>query len=133
MVTTPEPPPEARLIARLRQGMAPPVSMRQAARRAGMSASMWIQNEQGYRKVAAGVTIPVRATDGRLADMALVVGATPAQLRETGRHRAADVLQKLIDAGPDPAAQLAEKIRQSRDFTERQKRTLVDMVLREGK
>jgi hypothetical protein len=63
--------------------------------------------------------------------MALVVGAVPDQLREAGRSDAAVILQKLIDAGPDPKAQMVETIRQSRDFTERQKRALVEMVLRE--
>jgi hypothetical protein len=130
-VTTPEPPPEAKLIHLLREEMFPAVSMREAARRAGMGTATWVQAEQGYRKVTSAVTIPVRATADKLASMALVVGAVPDQLREAGRDDAAVILQKLIDAGPDPKAQLAETIRQSRDFTERQKRALVEMVLRE--
>jgi hypothetical protein len=130
-VTTPEPPPEAQLIHRLREEMFPAVSMREAARRAGMGTATWVQAEQGYRKVTPAVTIPIRATADKLASMALVVGAIPAQLREAGRDDAAAILQKLIDAGPDPRAQMAEAIRQSRDFTERQKRALVEMVLRE--
>lgn len=130
-MTTPEPPPEARLITELREAAFPALSMREAARRAGMSASLWTQYEQGYRKVTPAVTIPVRATADKLASMALVVGATPGQLREAGRDDAAGILEKLIDAGPDPRAQMAEKIRQSRDFTERQKRKLIELVLRE--
>lgn len=106
--------------------------MREAARRAGMSASLWTQYEQGYRKVTPAVTIPMRATGDKLARMGLVTGATPEQLRDAGRDDAATILQKLIDAGPDPKAQLAEAIRHSRDFSERQKRALVELVLREG-
>ena len=131
-MTTHEPPPEAKLIARLRQDQVPSLSMREAARRAGMSAALWTQNEQGYRKVTPAVTIPISATADKLAAMALVVGATPAQLREAGRDDAAGILQKLIDAGPDPTAQMVEKIQQSRDFTEQQKRALIEMVQRES-
>lgn len=111
--------------------MFPAVSMREAARRAGISTATWVQAEQGYRKVTPAVTIPIRATADKLASMGLVVGATPAQLREAGRDDAAAILQKLIDAGPDPKSQMVEKIRQSRDFTERQKRELINLVLRE--
>lgn len=125
-----DPPPEAKLIARLRKDKVPPLSMREAARRAGFSVATWTQNEQGYRKVTPGLTIPIRATDEKLAGMALVVGATPAQLRGTGRPDAARMLQKIIDAGPDPRAQLAETIRQSREFTEKQKGALIEMVMR---
>lgn len=130
-MTTPEPPPEARLITELREGAFPALSMREAARRAGMSASLWTQYEQGYRKVTPAVTIAIKATADKLAGMALVVGATPEQLRESGRGDAAAILQKLVDAGPDPKAQVVEKIRQSRDFTERQKRALIELVLRD--
>jgi transcriptional regulator with XRE-family HTH domain len=130
-VTTPEPPPEAKLIARLRGEMFPAVSMREAARRAGFSVATWTQIEQGYRKVTALLTIPITGTAEKVARMALVVSATPAQLREAGRSDAAAILKKLIDAGPDPEAQVIEKIRASGDFTERQKRLLIDLVQRE--
>lgn len=131
MTAVPQAPPEARLIERLRKDMVPPLSMREAARRAGFSVATWTQNEQGYRKVARTLTIPIHATDEKLARMAMVVGATPDQLRETGRDGAARMLEKLLEAAPDPHKQLAEQIRQSGDFTEQQKRTLIDMVLRD--
>lgn len=131
-MTTQEPPPEARLIHELREAIIPRLSMREAARQAGMSASLWTQYEQGHRKVTPLVTIPVTATDDKLAAMALVVGATPGQLREAGRGDAAAILRKLIDAGPDPYAQMVEKIRASRDFNERQKRALMDMIARDA-
>lgn len=131
-MTTPEPPPEAKLITRLREGIVPTLSMRQAARRAGISPALWSQNEQGYRKVTPLVTIPIRATADKLAAMAQVVGATPEQLRKAGRDDAAAILQKLIDAGPDPYAQMVEKIRASRDFSASQKRALIDLVTRDA-
>ena len=128
-VTTSEPPPEAKLIASLREAMVPPLSMREAARRAGISPATWTQNEQGYRKVTPAVTIPIRATDDKLASMALVVGATPEQLRNAGRDAAAGMLEKLIAAGPDETAQMVEAIRHSADFTTEQKRRMIDMIL----
>lgn len=130
MTTPPQPPPEARLITELREAKVPLLSMREAARRAGFSVATWTQNEQGYRKVARGLIIPIRATDEKLARMALVVGATPGQLGEAGRDEAAVILKKLIDAGPDPAAQMIETIRSSGDLDDRQKRALIEMVRR---
>ena len=109
-MTTPEPPPEAQLIHRLREEMVPAVSMREAAKRAGMGTATWVQAEQGYRKVTPAVTIPIRATADKLASMALVVGATADQLRKAGRDDAAVILQKLIDAGPDPMAQMVQML-----------------------
>lgn len=131
-MTTPQAPPEAQLIHRLREEMVPVTSMREAARRAGFSVSTWVQIEQGYRKVTSKLAIPITGTAEKVARMGLVVGATPEQLRDAGRGDAAVILQKLIDAGPDPKEQLAEAIRHSRDFSERQKRALVELVLREG-
>lgn len=125
-MTTPEPPPEAKLIARLREAQFPPLSMREAARRAGMSAAAWTQNEQGYRKVTPAVTIPITATAGKLARMALVVGASPEQLREAGRADAAAILEKLAAASPED--RLEEALRNSRDLSEQQKRRLIELV-----
>lgn len=123
MTTLPEPPPEAQLIARLRGEMR--LSVREAARRAGIGVATWTQNEQAYRRVAPGMAIRIRATDDKLAAMALVVGAAPGQLREAGRDGAAAILARLIDAAPDPVAQMVEKIRASSEFTEGQKRAMI--------
>src|ERR1700759_5159595 len=105
--TLPPPPPEAQLIARLREEKVPVLSMREAARRAAQiapggkfSVALWTQNEQGSRKVGPGIRIPVRATDEKLAYMALVVGATPEQLETAGRSGSAVMLKKLIEAEP---------------------------------
>lgn len=127
-MTTPQPPPEAQLITELREAIVPPLSMREAARRAGFSVATWTQAEQGYRKITAGLSIPIRATDEKLARMGLVVGATPAQLAERGRDGAARMLEALIAAGPDPTAQLIADVRNARDLTERQKLQLIRMI-----
>lgn len=131
MVTTPEPPPEAKLIARMRGEMVPVVSMREAARRAGFSVATWTQIEQGYRKVTGALAIPITGTAEKVARMALVVGATPDQLVGAGRGDAAAVLRKLLDAGPDPKERLVETIRQSRDFSDGQKHALIELVRRD--
>jgi len=128
-VTTPEPPPEARLIAELREAMIPPLSMREAARRADMSPALWASNEQGRRKVTSDVVIPIRATDEKLAHMALVVGATPEQLTEAGRPEAAKMLAKLIEEAPDEASQLVDAVKEGK-LTERQKNALIDLIHR---
>ena len=132
-MTTPEPPPEARLIAGLRNAMVPPLSMREAARRAGFSVATWTQIEQGHRKVTAAVTIAVRGTDEKVARMALVAGAPPGQLAEAGRPEAARMLEKLIEAGPDISTQTIEAIRQSGDFSDQQKAHLIDLLKRESR
>lgn len=106
----------------------PPLSMREAARRAGFSVATWTQNEQGYRKVTSSLAIPIRATAEKLARMGLVVGATPQQLSEAGRQDAAVILQKLIDAGPDPVDQLAEAVRNSGDLSDKQKQALIEAL-----
>lgn len=131
LVTTPEPPPEARLITQLREAMIPPLSMREAARRAGISPALWTQNENGWRKVAPGITVPIRARPDKLALMAMVVQATPEQLETAGRKDAAVILRKYLDAGPDASAQIAEVVRQSRDFTDQQKQALIQLIERD--
>lgn len=135
-MTLPGAPPEAQLIARLRNEKVPVMSMREAARRAalvtpgGFSVATWTQNEQGYRKVAAGVTIPIRATDERLAYMALVVGAEPGQLETAGRPEAAVILKKLLAADPDPMAETIEAVRTSKDLTEQQRHDIIEAIRR---
>jgi len=88
----------ARLIRDKREAMMPPLSMRKAARLAGMSDSTWLAAENG-----------TRATRGTLAGQALLVDATPAELEKAGRPDAAAALrtllqQKLDEAGGVPGA-----------------------------
>lgn len=130
-VTTPEPPPEAQLIQRLREEMFPKVSLREAARRAGFSVATWTQIEQGYRRVTRDTVISITGTDEKVARMGLVVGATTDQLIDAGRADAAVLLKKLIAAGADPRAKTVEAVRQSRDFTPDQKRQLIELLQRD--
>lgn len=131
VTTLPQPPPEAALIAQLREAQVPKLSMREAARRARFSVATWTQNEQGYRKVASDVIIPITATAEKLARMALVVGAKPDQLEATGRQDAAEVLRKIMESESDPASQLIQAVRLNRELTDQQKREIIERLERD--
>jgi hypothetical protein len=91
------PPPEAQLIARLREHP-PRMSIRQAALQAAISESRWRQIEHGVR-MFRGVAYPeVDAPAATIAKMAAVVGATPADLVQAGRGDAAGELEALLAA-----------------------------------
>lgn len=130
MTTPPPPPPEAQLITRLREAKIPKLSMRSAARQAGVSPTLWVETERGFRRVAPGVTLPTRVTPDKLARMARIVGASPKQLTEAGRGDAAAILKRITDAGPELDDRVIEAIRASQDFTERQKQALIEIVER---
>lgn len=82
-------------IERMRTKEGPPLTVRAAAREAGISESRWRQIVSGYRQETAELRVPVRAPARTLARMARVVGSTPEQLREVGRDDAADELVRL--------------------------------------
>ncbi|MER7835267.1 helix-turn-helix transcriptional regulator [Streptomyces sp. NPDC096040] len=89
---SPAPPPEAALIkAALKRKR---IRVEDAARQAGISRSRWGQIIAGYQSVS-GQRIEVNAPDDTLARMCLAVGVTSAQLAETGRTEAADLLAEL--------------------------------------
>lgn len=98
MAPQPGPPPEAVLIrrARLARGLSLDEAARLVADLSGtrFSASRWSQLETGYR-IAHGTSVPQRAKDGRLAQMAYVVGLQPSQLEDVGKREAAEVLREL--------------------------------------
>lgn len=129
-MSAPKPPPEALLIAAKRQAKVPRLSRTQAALRAGMSATRWRQLEDGAILIR-GRRYPETAPDDTLARMAWVVGASPAELRKAGRDGAAVALETILSDPPDEVSQLIEAVQDSREFTERQKRALIDR-LREG-
>jgi|SRR5579859_1321662 len=131
-MTTPHQPPEMAVIRRRREDRVPRLSMREAARRAGISSPWWRVLETGIRRVK-GQSFPETANAETLARMALVVGATTAELEQAGRPDAAGKLAKLIAAGPDPIDQIAKAIDQSSDFSDRQKRYLSDLLKRESR
>ena len=100
MDTRPEQPPEGRLIADAANRL--DLSIREAAKRAGISYGRWRQIVMGYQNVSPGVYGAVHAPAKTLAKMAHVVGVTPLQLAEAGREDAAVWLVQL--APPEPVA-----------------------------
>ncbi len=97
MSTRPAPPPEA---AALKAGLSRSgLTAKQAALESGLSDARWRQIVSGYQSVG-GVPVPVKAPTETLARMALTVGVTPDELREAGRHDAADELARLRPARP---------------------------------
>ncbi|WP_131822234.1 helix-turn-helix domain-containing protein, partial [Mycobacteroides chelonae] len=91
-MTNTTPPPEAALIRRLRE--ARPIGRGRAAALIGYSEGWWRQVENGYRELPGGKTIPVKADDNQLVQMAIVVGASEADLRYAGRENAAELLSE---------------------------------------
>jgi len=90
------PPPEAVLIAERREERG--LSIREAARRAGLSDSTWRRIES---------TRDVARPAETLAQMAGALGIVPGELAEAGRADAAGALQKIMEglaADPDIAA-----------------------------
>lgn len=95
MSLQPSPPAEAELIRQRREAAVPEMSRRQAAAKAGISASQWSDVERGRKKAGPGVIVPVLATAETLARMAQVVGVSANDLAATGREDAADELRAL--------------------------------------
>jgi transcriptional regulator with XRE-family HTH domain len=91
----PGPPAEAELIRQRREATAPEMSRRQAAIKAGISASQWSDVERGHKKAGPGVIVPVKATPETLARMAQVAGVSADDLAAAGRADAADELRTL--------------------------------------
>ena len=88
----PEQPPEGRLLADAAERHR--LSIREAARRAGLSYGRWRQITPGYQNVSPGSYAVVRAPARTLARMAGVVGVTPAQMEAAGRADAAEVMRE---------------------------------------
>ncbi|WP_228976751.1 hypothetical protein [Streptomyces sp. DH12] len=105
----PEPPPEAALIKTALQRTRRTV--RGAALESKVGETRWRQILSGHQTVG-GTFIPVRAPADTLADMARVVGVTPAELRGVDRADAAEILEestrRLAESNPqvDAIAQL---------------------------
>jgi len=99
METRPEPTPEGKLIddaAALAD-----ISIREAARRAGLSYGRWRQITKGFQNMSPGVYAPVRDAPAKtIAKMARAVGVTPAQLAEAGREDAAVILARFQQPEP---------------------------------
>src|SRR5579864_1523134 len=99
----PEPPPEGKLIADAASHL--DLSIREAARRAGISYGRWRQITAGYQNVSPGVYAPVHAPARTVAKMAAVVGISPEQMETAGqRPDAAEVMRDEQERQPHPAA-----------------------------
>jgi len=101
----PEQPPEGKLIADAAARMK--LSIREAARRAGISYGRWRQVTQGYQNVSPGSYAPVRAPARTLARMAQVVGI-PAEAMETSGQRpdVAEVMRETTRRETAPSRDL---------------------------
>lgn len=103
METRPEQPPEGKLIEDAADRL--DLSIREAARRAGISYGRWRQIVTGYQNVSPGSYAEVRAPAKTLAKMARVVGITPEDMRTQGqRNDAADEMEKTAEPMPSAAA-----------------------------
>lgn len=118
------------VIRRHREDRVPHLSMREAARRAGISSPWWRVLETGIRRVK-GQNFAEKANAETLARMASVVGVVPAELVEAGRPDAAAKLAILLEAGPSPADRMAEAIQRSRDLSADQKAYLTSLLERD--
>ena len=96
MEQRPDPPPEGRLIAAAASRMN--LSIREAARRAGLSYGRWRQVTQGYQNVSPGSFAPVHAPAKTVAKMAAVVGITPEQMETEGQRPDAAEIMRLATA-----------------------------------
>ncbi len=93
----PEPPPEGKLIADAADRL--DLSIREAARRAGISYGRWRQIVTGYQNVSPGSYALVRAPAKTLAKRARVVGVTAEQMETEGqRPDAAEILREEVHA-----------------------------------
>jgi hypothetical protein len=115
VTTSPQPPPEAQIIAEFRE-RPPRMSIRAAAAEAGISESRWRQIENGVR-MFRGTPYPESGPAQTVAKMAAVVGVTPDQLTHAAR--------------PDAAGELEAILAESTELTARQKRYLGRKVRRD--
>ena len=109
----PDQPPEGKLIEAAARDL--DLSIREAARRAGISYGRWRQITSGYQNVSPGSYAEVRAPAKTLARMAAVVNVTPGQLTEAGREDAARILAETPAAIPVPGPALVPDVKLARD------------------
>ena len=93
----PPQPAEGKLIAEAlaHSGM----SIRKAAKRAGISYGRWRQITTGYQNVSPGSYAAVHAPALTVAKMAYAVGVNPDDLHNAGREDAATELREMIRQG----------------------------------
>lgn len=99
----PAPPPEGELITAARERAR--LSVREAARRAGISEGWWRQIVKGYQTLSGGGYGLLRGPAETVARMAQVVEVTPQQLEDAGRPDAANELRALERPAPTPTVE----------------------------
>lgn len=87
-------PAEAELLDEALKRKRPKLSARRAASAAGISEGWWRQITKGVQTRGTG-SIPVVAPAETIARMALAVGVSEDELKEAGRHDAAEVLPAI--------------------------------------
>lgn len=100
MEQRPEQPPEGKLIAAAAERL--DLSIREAAKRAGISYGRWRQITQGYQNVSPGVFAQVTAPARTLARMAATVGITPEEMETAGQRPDAADIMRAGDIHPRP-------------------------------
>lgn len=91
------------MITAARERIRPKLSVREAARRAGISEGWWRQIVNGWQPVSGGGGAPVRGPAPTVARMAQIVGVTPEELATTGeRPDAAEELRILLSGPSGP-------------------------------
>jgi transcriptional regulator with XRE-family HTH domain len=112
----PEPPPEGVLIESARKNAG--ISVREAARRAGISEGWWRQVVKGYQSLSGGAYGVVRGVPAEtVAKMAAAVQADPDELAAEGERPDAAALMRVtaprrrvlpeLEIGPDEEAEVA--------------------------
>lgn len=136
----PEPTPEGELIARYQKRSG--LSIREAARRAGISEGWWRQITKGYQSLSGGGYGPVKGPAETVARMAFVVSVPHHRLVEVGRDDAAAELSRMIreeredreaDAADDSADAPAlepweRKVRAIEELTREEREHIVVLV-----
>ena len=98
----PDQPPEGKLLADAAARMN--LSIREAARRAGISYGRWRQITSGYQNVSPGSYAKVHAPARTLARMARAVGVTAEQMETEGQR--ADAAEFMLREVPPPPREI---------------------------
>jgi hypothetical protein len=91
------------LIRAARDAMTPKLSLRDAAKRAGISPENWGHVERGYQ-LLHGRYRAAPGTPSTVAHMARVVGVSPTRLRAAGNDPAAEILEEMLRASESATA-----------------------------
>lgn len=93
MYEKPPPPQWGVLITRARK--AQDLTIADCARAVGLSATRWAQLMAGCQAIGGGAYVHARGKDSTWADIAALLGVTPAELAEAGRGEAAVILARM--------------------------------------